>query len=313
MLLSVNDALAAVLGSAKEPETERVPLIQAMSMFLAEDVRQADAPAEDQPMIPRGSLVRSQEIAALGMLGRHKVEVFRRPTISVVTVGDDVVEINQQPAPGKHRNGVAYAIISRLVCANCCYAYLGISAPETESLAMKLSDGFKGDMLLVVAGSPAVHSTARAVEALESMGVRMLFKNVAVDPAGDFAFGMKDKTMVFVLPGRPFDAIFACEFFVLPALGRMTSNPRSGQAAVKAALEGPVGRALDKDLFVPGRMARHEDGTHVFRKNNIGDFSDIKALAETDCFIHVPAGEGDLQAGDPVKAFSASSCDDYII
>ena len=97
---------------------------------------------------------------------------------------------------------------------------LGIARDEPGSLRGRLAEGLRADVLVTTAGvSRGDRDLVR--EVLAELGVRQLFWNVDIKPGRPMAFGMRDRTPVFSLPGNPVSTLLTFDQFVRPALLRM--------------------------------------------------------------------------------------------
>src|SRR6185503_16058999 len=83
-------------------------------------VRQA---AEDlrggEVVLARGTVLRHPEIGVLASIGRAKVNVVRRPNIAVLSTGDELVDIDEEPGPGKIRDANRYSLAAAVRATGC--------------------------------------------------------------------------------------------------------------------------------------------------------------------------------------------------
>src|SRR5439155_1198340 len=61
-------------------------------------------------VLRRGAVLRAAEIGVLASIGRARVTVHRRPNVAVLSTGDELVDIIEQPAPGKIRDTNRYSL-----------------------------------------------------------------------------------------------------------------------------------------------------------------------------------------------------------
>jgi molybdopterin molybdotransferase len=138
----------------------------------------------------------------------------------------------------------------------------------------------------------------RRVEA--ELGVEEVFWRVAVKPGKPVSFGVRDRTLVFGLPGNPVSSLVGCELFVKPALLALQGASDPGPRFEPGTLARAVRRDPARTELMRARSAR--DGDHVVLDPVSGQESHmIVRAAEADALVLVPAGEGELAAGAPVR------------
>ena len=166
-------------------------------------------------------------------------------------------------------------------------------------IARRLEAGLRGDVLVTSGGvSVGPHDLVRSVGA--GLGVEEVLWGVAVKPGKPLWFGVRDRTLVFGLPGNPVSCLVGFEIFVRPAL---------------LALQGatsPLPR------FDPGRLARavrpNPARTELMRARTAvvdsaveldvvtgQDSHMIARAAGADALVLVPPGTDELPAGSAVS------------
>jgi molybdopterin molybdotransferase len=124
---------------------------------------------------------------------------------------------------------------------------------------------------------------------------------VAVKPGKPVSFGLRERTLVFGLPGNPVSSLVGFELFVRPAVlalqGHADPLPRfePGRLAAAARL------SADRDQLVRART-RSGDGGALELEPLAGQESHMIArAAAADALVLLPRGEGELAAGSPVR------------
>ena len=65
-------------------------------------MQKGDDAQEGTPLLERGTKLRAQEIGLLAALGITEVPVIRRPRVSILSTGDELVSPEQNPRPGQY-------------------------------------------------------------------------------------------------------------------------------------------------------------------------------------------------------------------
>ena len=204
-----------------------------------EDVRKGDI------VLRKGKLIKPQDIAVLASVGCINVSVAIKPSVAVISTGDELVEPDQVPGSGGIRNSNAYQLIAQIVRAGALPKYYGI-APDDERLTYELivKAITENDMIILTGGvSMGDYDFVPAV--LKSAGVNILFDQVNVQPGKPTTFGIHEKAIIFGLPGNPVSAFIQFETLVRPLLSNMM-----GYEWIPVSLELPMAVRYERKAAV---------------------------------------------------------------
>lgn len=263
--------------------------------FAGEDVRAGET------VVAIGTVIRPAEISMLASCGRAFVPVYRKPTVAILSTGDELVELGEPALPGRIINSNACSLAAAVREAGGEPVIIGIARDNREDHREKMIEGLKADALITSAGvSAGDHDHVR--DALGELGVTPKFWKVAMKPGGPTAFGMKDGRPVFSLPGNPVSTLVTFEIFVRPALLRMQGRQRVIRPTVNVLLAEEITKKPGKVQFVRLRLDRDGRG---FRGRSSGDQHTgiLRTMLMADAMAILP-GEGTrFAAGEEVDAF----------
>jgi molybdopterin molybdotransferase len=123
-----------------------------------------------------------------------------------------------------------------------------------------------------------------------------VFWRVAVKPGKPVAFGTCDTTLVFGLPGNPVSSLVGFELFVRPAVLALQGAREPLPVFDEAELASPLRRGPGRDELV---RADVRDGVAVPLPGQESHM--IVRAARANALVHVPRGEGTLEAGSRVR------------
>jgi molybdopterin molybdotransferase len=134
---------------------------------------------------------------------------------------------------------------------------------------------------------------------LAELGAEEDFWGVAVRPGKPLAFATRGRTLVFGLPGNPVSSLVAVELFVRPALLALQGASSPGPRWETGRLAGPIRRNSARDELVRARRAREDSA--LLEPLSGQESHMIARAAGADALVLVPAGEGELAAGEPAR------------
>jgi len=250
-----------------------------------------------QRAIAANSLLRPQEIGMLASLGKTSVRVYRRPKVGVLATGDELLEIDSPPAPGKIINSNSYSIAAQVVESGGDPVILGIAEDEVERTCDRIREGIRGD-LLVTTGGVSVGDRDCVKEAIVALGGEIKFWKVHMKPGKPVAFAILEGKPVFALPGNPAAAMISFEVFVRPALLKMTGHMRIFRPTVTAALTEPIANKGDRPHLIRVRVEARQDG-YVASATGNQSSARLSSLTAANGFIKIPPGTT-LASGESV-------------
>lgn len=251
------------------------------------------------PLLEAGTLLGAAQIGALAAAGIADVMCARRPTVVVLSTGTELRAPGEELGPGQIYESNGPMLAAAFEGAGALVERIGPIADDEPSHRDALERGLTGDVLVSSGGvSVGPHDLVRRI--LVELGVEEDFWGVAVRPGKPLAFGSRGATLVFGLPGNPVSALVAVELFVRPALlalqGAALPGPRWESARLGSALRRNAARAE----LVRARR-RDEAGEAVLEPLTGQESHMIARAAAADALVLVPAGEGELRAGERVR------------
>jgi molybdopterin molybdotransferase len=257
-----------------------------------EDMRRGET------ILAAGSVVRPPEVSMLASFGMAFVPVHRRARVAVLSTGDELVELGHPPAPGKiiNSNELSLAAAIREIGAEA--VLLGIARDDLGSHLEKIAEGLRADALITSAGvSAGERDLVR--DALAELGVEQLFWGVEIKPGKPLAFGVKDGTPVFALPGNPVSAMVTFEQFVRPAVLRMMGHRRVIRRLVNAVLREEVRKKPGRLHFLRVRIGV-ENGRYWAASAGDQNTGILSTLVRADGLAVLPKDRGVFSAGEEV-------------
>lgn len=261
--------------------------------FRGEDVR------EGERVIPAATLIRPPEISMLASMGTVMVPVHRRARVAILSTGDELIELGQPPATGKIINSNTFSLAAAVRECGGEPVLLGIARDERDDHREKLSAGLACDALITSAGvSAGDRDLVR--EVLAQLGVQQLFWRVDIKPGGPTAFGLKDATPVFSLPGNPVSTLITFEQFVRPALLRMMGHRAVVRPFVKAVLTEDVSKKPGKVNFLRVRV-EIENGRYIATIAGDQHTGILRTMVSANGLVVIPNEASFLPAGSEVE------------
>ena len=198
---------------------------------------------KDEVILTKGTILRPTEIGVLASMGKSEVKVIRKPHVSILATGDELLQPGRPIEPGKIFDSNSFSLAASVTKYGGIPHPLGIAPDNLEATVEKLNQGLDADLLITSAGvSKGDYDFIKDV--LVQHG-EIKFWSVRMRPAKPLAFGtIKDPKGRMVphigLPGNPVSALVAFEQFCRPAILRMLGRTELTKPTVTAILRGKI-------------------------------------------------------------------------
>ncbi len=254
-----------------------------------------------QVLLAEGTRLGYAELALAAQVGQHRLSVFRRPCVALLSTGDEVVAVEEKPGPFQVRNSNAVSLATLTALAGAVPVQLGNAPDRLEDLRAQIARGFETD-ILVLSGGISMGKYDLVEVVLRELGAEFFFEGVAIRPGRPAVFGACREKFVFGLPGNPVSTMVTFELFVLPVVDILGGAAPRPLPLFRAKLAAPVRQSAPLTHFLPARLDWPE-GEPVVRELPWQGSGDIVALALANCFLVVPQTKLELAAGEWVDVF----------
>ena len=249
-----------------------------------------------------GAVIGSAQVGLLAAVGRAKVRVHPRPRLSVLSVGDELVDVDRTPGTGQLYDVNSYALAAAARDAGAEVHRVGI-APSDPS---RLRDAVEGRLLVseivVVTGAAGGSMGDELCTALAELGPLDVGR-VAMHPGSVQGFGRlgPDSVPTFLLSSNPISALVVFEVLVRPLIRLALGKRNPYRRTITARLLSPVTSVAGRCGFLRGQLLRDPDtGEYLVQPLGISGAHLLTSLAEANCLILVDADTTEVPVGEEV-------------
>lgn len=263
-------------------------------IFRDEDVKKGEI------VLGAGKRLKSQDIGALAGLGITEVSVVKKPTVSIILTGDEIIPHSEKVSPGQVRDVNSFTLAGLSLKAGANPLKMGIVRDSYDEIKATVEKAFRmSDIILITGGTSAgvKDMSARVIDELGSPGV--IFHGVSIKPGKPIIGGVCDGKPVFGLPGHPVAVYICFELFVKPVIEHMLGlDERKVKRIVKAKISRNLHSQAGREDFIRVSLEEREGqlwATPLLSKSGL-----IMSLVRADGILHIPAELLGFQEGDEV-------------
>jgi molybdopterin molybdotransferase len=248
--------------------------------------------AVGQTVIRDGDVLNPSRIGALAALGVADVEVYAKPTVAILSTGNEIIDPGQELQPGQIYDINKFAL-STIISEHGSVAVPFATAQDTLEALDQAIDACAACDVIVFSGGSSVGERDLILDAVSRRG-EILFHGIAVKPGKPTAFGLIQGKPVFGMPGYPTSCLSNAYMLLVPALRAIARlAPRHAQT-----VSLPVGQRI---VSTTGRhqfyTVRIVDGQAMPAFKASGD---ITSMSQADGYIEIPAHTDIVEKGEVV-------------
>jgi putative molybdopterin biosynthesis protein len=256
--------------------------------------------ARGETVARTGQQLTSREIGMLAAVGRASVNVYRKPSVAIISTGDEIVAPGKPIPLGAVYDSNAAILAAAVEEAGGAPAQLGIGPDNSEALSRLLATGLASFDMVVMSGGTSKGAgdlCYRAVASLKNPGV--VVHGVALKPGKPVCLAVSAGKPVVVLPGFPTSAIFTFHEFVAPVIRAYAGLPSNEVEGVEAILPVRVSSERGRtEYMMVSLVERGDDGALAAYPIAKGSGS-VTSFSQADGFIvidsHIESVAADSQ------------------
>lgn len=114
--------------------------------LAGEDVKTGDV------VVPKGGVITPAHVGMMAVCGRSSVTVGQRPTVAILSTGDEIVDLDQVPEGAQIYNSNGYMLMAQVASAGGLPRYMGIAKDDEKDLLEKFEWALESDIVLSSGG-----------------------------------------------------------------------------------------------------------------------------------------------------------------
>lgn len=261
-----------------------------------EDVRSGDV------VLEAGALLAPARISLAGALGIAELAVSKRPTVAVFTTGDELVEPGLSLLPGQVYNSNRELLMGLLRNEGLEPVAWPTLPDDPARIETALRDAASAFDVVITCGGVSAGEKDYLPALLGEHGETYFWK-VKMKPGMPMLFGHMDRALFLGLPGNPVSVLATFLALVRPLLDGLQGRvePRTG---MYARLSAAWAKQHDRLEFLRGRLQYGRDGVLCVEPNAADASHRLRAAADSDALIVLPAGAQRFEAGTVVEVLA---------
>jgi molybdopterin molybdotransferase len=251
---------------------------------------------KDEVIATKGQLITPAIISLAASVGKVELLVKKMPRVVIISSGDELVNVDEQPSPIQIRKSNSYTI-KAVLHQNAAKADLLHIPDDPQITREKIGYCLENYDVILMTGGISMGKFDYIPKALDEMSVKTIFHKVSQRPGKPFWFGRHDNgVLVFAFPGNPVATFMCLHRYFLPWLS--TGLGLNGKSSVYAILDQDQIFKPALQYFLQVKLEFNDKGQILAKPipgNGSGDFAN---LADTDAFMELPMQRDEFKKGE---------------
>ncbi|MFH1844580.1 MAG: gephyrin-like molybdotransferase Glp [bacterium] len=288
---------------------ERPALGREHIRFKGEEYHRGDT------LLEAGTILDPPQIGLLATFGHAEVPVHEIPSVTLITMGDELVPLGESLGPSQIYNSNSFALQAALQRLGVTVARTLTLPDDPAALRRAIRQGLRRGRMVVTAGGASVGDYDFVRPVAGEVGIREIFRQIAIKPGKPVFFGTwqpdssrrhSERRLFFGLPGNPVSALVSYHQLVKPALLKMMGRSAVIGQFLTATLAADLHKRPGRRVLVRGVLEVDlpsepgGSGLHVRPVTRQGSHMP-GGLASADCLILFPSQATELYKGDAVR------------
>ena len=252
---------------------------------------------EGKLILKKGDFLNPGKIGVLLSQGFDTIEVYKKPTVGVVSSGNEITLQGEELEYGKIYDVNGGMIKNDAVSCGADAKFLGVMRDNYDEVKKKITESLKEVDILFCSGGTSAGLGDVLKHVLDELG-EVHIHGISVQPGKPTIVGVIDGKLVIGLPGNPVSALMIFNAFVAEPLSRLAGVDRDFElktvkGKITRRIHSQVGRMQYQLVKVDG-----ENINPIFK-----DSGAIFSLSTADGYVKIPKLIEMVDEGEDVEVF----------
>ena len=250
-------------------------------------------------LFKEGTILKSRHLGSIAMTGQAWLTVSRKPTVSILSTGNEILKVGEQISKDKIPSGNSLMLASMVQEFGGIARILPVAKDNLQDIYEILENALDSD-LIITTGGVSVGKYDLIQKALSKFKNKIEFWKIAMRPGKPLLFSKINNTPLIGLPGNPVSSGVCSLIFVNIAIRKMLGDNSYFPLLENGILNGNMSKN-DKRLDFIRAKSSYINGVLNVTPFNLQDSSMITNFSRADCLIVRDPFEKSISNGENVK------------
>ena len=257
--------------------------------------------AQGEIVLRQGDYLTSRETGVLAAIGEATVQANRRPSVAILSTGDEIISPGTPMRPGLGYDSNARILADAVRECGGEPKSFGVLPDDTEALRTAVDQAIRDcDLVLLSGGTSKGEGDLcyQVVAELNDPGI--VAHGVALKPGKPICLAATRGKPVVILPGFPTSAIFTFHEFVAPVIGRLGGLGETPTGRTSARMAVSVRSEIGRTEFLLVGLAEAEADRNLVAFPLGKGSGSVTTFSHADGFVVLERNRELIDAGDTI-------------
>lgn len=254
--------------------------------------------AKGQLIATKQDKLTPSKLAIISSQGISHIEVFSKPSVSIVTTGNELKPIGTKIQDGEIYNSnsiMLTSLLQELGIKEIRTFHANDTLEETEAIIEKASQQSE---IVITSGGVSVGDHDHVRKASENIGYQNSFWKVAIMPGKPFLFSKnQNDNLLFGLPGNPVSSFVTFHLLVAPAIRQLMGSTAPLLPTQVVTLKETLTNKSKRKHFMRGKINRNGE----FESTGLQQSHIFSSLSKANALVAVE-NNSTLEKGTTTRA-----------
>lgn len=252
-------------------------------------------------MLAKGRKIRPQETGLLAAFGKEKVRVYKKPVISIISTGDEVVPVSEIPLSGQIRDINSYTLSGQVRKAGGIPLAFGITKDNYKNLSDICRKAILQSDMVLISGGSSVGIRDFTIEVLSDLpDSEIIVHGISISPGKPTILARSGKKALWGLPGHVVSAMVVFTAVVKPFIEKISGNIFWRKMPdISAKLTRNIASAHGRTDYIRVRLTEKEG--ILWAEPVLGKSGLINTMVKADGLIKIGKNTEGLEKGTMVQ------------
>jgi len=255
----------------------------------------------NQLVIEKGKVITSMDIGILAALGINQIEVIKKPKVTIISTGDEIVDLNRKKVDAQIYDINGYVLNNLVEESGGEVIEKKIIKDNYEELFENVSKATTESDVILISGGSSVGTRDFTYDVINNIeNSEVLVQGIAIKPGKPTIIGKTKKSLIVGLPGHPVSSIIVYKAFIDDYIRQI-----AGQRKKIYEFEGILSENIHS---APGKTTYQMvdlkcTNNQIIVTPNYGKSGMISLLSHSKGYIVIDAHQEGLNAGEIIRGY----------
>ncbi|MDQ0111266.1 molybdopterin molybdotransferase MoeA [Paenibacillus harenae] len=255
---------------------------------------------EGMKLLYRGTELRAKEVAILASVGQWEINVYKRPNIAVIPIGDELVVPERELSGGQIYDSNSYMVGARMRELGASVIRYPVVPDCLDRIEAAIQDCLAKADIVVTTGGVSVGDYDYVKEAAEHIGAEAIFTKTIMRPGTPTSAFRLPNQLIICLSGNPSACFAGLELLVKPVVLKATGKSDYRSCWLDGRLMDSILKPCPYPRYIRAFVYRSEKEWMVEPITN-DKSGNVAAFARANALALIPPGGTGAIIGQEVQ------------